>query len=427
MADGQVSKMHKNLQRYRCIDALIGMIALTLATSLRAEDTDQSNVLTNALTPPPLYISEQVSYDSNLFRLNRTIDVKQSPLGSTASRDDEVLRSSAGANTDWHAGLQELKLELNLDDNRFRYNRILNNTSGNGTLLWNWRTADDWYGKLGGTYVHALSSFVNDRPLTKDLVDSYQYFGELNHDFGSYVEATIGGKHVQAVHGDDSRKVDNYTSNSGNVGLTLNSLAGNYIGVAWERTRAIYPFDVFINDAPFNRDYEENTSFLRFRYASSIKTIVYGSVGHVSREYLHGDGRQYSAATWQGTWHWQPTTKTIVEVSGWQKLNSYFDLAADHFIGRGFSVAPTWLPRDRLAFSATFGWERQQYILRDVLAGEGDIQREDKVTSAYGEMLYSPVDWLDFTLSYRYEHHDSTLFLYGFDDRIASIRLRGKF
>lgn len=376
--------------------------------------------------PPTVCVSEQVIHHSNLFHLSNSVTDIEQRLGAGASRDDTVFQTSACANGDWQFAQQAVVLNLLVDDNRYLNNDMLNHTSGAGRLLWNWRTAGDWYGELGGNYRHALGTFLNDRALVKDLVDALQYFGELNHDIGAHVTVTLDGAQTDTSHDAQSRQIDNYRSTRGGAGLTVTSSAENYIGVNYRRTRASYPYDVVINDAPLDRDYQEDTESLRFRYALANKTVLRGTAGYVKRDYPNAEDNNYSGSTWRVGLNWQPTSQAQVDLVAWKELGAYFDSEADHFVTRGASLTPIWAPRDKLKFSVLASWAKQQFLASSLTLLE-TTPREDKVLVAGLDVWYRPVDFLDFDLSYNHEQHDSSLAGYDYTDRVAMLRLRARF
>jgi len=385
-------------------------------------------------------VAEQLSYDSNLFRIAKFVDPKTT-LGPDASRDDFIARTSACVDANWQWAQQRFRLTGSIDDNRYRHNQMLDHTSGNGKLQWDWQVGESWYGKLGGSYQHALSSFINDRPIEKDLVDSTRYFGELNKDVGTFVTLHVGGSRTETSHDTVARQVDNYRNTSGDAGITLTSRAGNYIGANYQYSKADYPDPVLIETPPItpipgitipgttitvDRDYKERISLLRFSYALAPRTVLRGSGGYVSRTYAGAPDSDYSGAQWRLFLTWQPTVSTQLELSGWQQLNAYFDLEADHFVSRGFSVTPSWMPHERVKISTLFSWEKQQYLAR-TLAVIDTAARDDKVSTAGLDVAYRPAEWLDVGVNYKYEEHDSTLAAYKFNDQIAALQLRLRF
>lgn len=376
---------------------------------------------------PPLQVclAEQVLYDDNLFRLTNSMDVHDR-LGPEASKDDYVYRTSFCANGDWQFSRQEITLKAEVADNHFQNNTPLNHTSTNGTVNWNWNLADDWSGKFGGTINRSLATFMNDRPPEKDLVTSYRYFGELRHVFGSHVGVFASGDQVASTHSAADRGVDEFHSNSGKFGVEYITSAQDIIGVDYQYTRADYPGTYLLAGEPFDRDYNQDLTSLRVKYALGGKTQFIGSLGYLKRTYPQSHEHDYSGSEWRASLQYQPTVKTQLTLTGWHELSAYIDAESDHFLSQGISLTPSWSIRRTLSLSASLWWEKQDY-LSSSLAAAVEGPREDKVKIGSLYLTYSPLKFLDVLLSYRHEQHDSDHADLGFKDNMATATLRAKF
>ncbi len=379
--------------------------------------------------PPRVCLSEQMEYNSNLYRLNSAVAhdpaALQQRLGPDASRVDRILRTSACANQPWQWGQQDFSVSGILTDNRYTNNTVLNHASGAGALLWNWRMADGWYGQLGGRYKHVLANFLNDRPIAKDLVSSQQYVAQLNHDFGTYVIATVGGTRTDIAHGNPDREVDDYRNTTGYTSLIIRNQTDNQIKLAAQRTRATYPQPAMINDLPFDRDYEERKATIGFRYGMGSKTVLTANVGQMKHDYRTTDNSDYSGGIWNAALNWQSSTRSQLQVQTWKTVDAYFDAEADHYISRGTSLMANWSPRSKLQLSGMFSWERQEY-LNNSLTVIANAPRTDNVRTAGLGAIYSPLEYFDIDLDYRYEQHDSDRPYLGFNTQVVSLRLRVK-
>lgn len=407
---------------------LLPCLTLCLAASLvRAEDKDQDDDDTDPLADRSfLCLAEQATYHTNLFHLNRDITDIEQRLGPGASRYNTSLRTSACAQGSWHIQSQEFKVRADIDDNRFLDNKILNHTSGNADLLWNWETAGNWHGQIGGDYRRALGTFVNDRPLVKDVVDSYHYFVDINHDFGAHVIARVRGERTDTAHDADSRRIDNYRNTTGIAEIILMSRAENYLGFSAQRIQATYPYTLVINDMTYDRDYREDTGSVRAHYQIANKTVIAGAVSYVKHDYQHDPTINYAGYTWRASLDWQPRDRIQFILAGWKNLASYFDTEADHFISRGASLTSKWMLHEKAIVSLPLRWERQQYIFRNI-ANAGLLPREDEVTLAGIDILFRPRPAFDIDLNYSYEHRDSSVPVYGYLDEMTSLQIRWSF
>lgn len=380
----------------------------------------------NPNTPPfQLCAAEQIIHDSNLFRLADGMDV-HSRLGPEASRDDVLYRTSACALGNFQSSRQELNFKAEFADNRFKNNDTLDNHSYNGTLNWNWNLAGDWSGKVGGSYNRALAAFLNDRPLEKDLVTSYQYFGELRKVFGSHIGVFAGGQRTSSSHSASDRGIDEFHSNSGRAGVEYITDAQDTIGVDYQYAKADYPGTFLINNVPFDQDYHQDVTSVRVKYAFGPKTVLKASAGYLQRTYPNSPDHDYSGSVWRAALQWQPTVKTQLTLNGWRELQAYIDAESDHYLSKGFSLQPGWSPRQKIMLSALLWWEKQDY-LSSSFAAQTEGPRHDDVRVQGADLTYTPVRYVDLVLSYRHERHTSDHPDLGFTDNLASLIVRGKF
>jgi len=401
------------------------LLSCAVATAAHADDQDDDEEDPNRASF--ICVAEQAIYHTNLFHLNDSVADIQQRLGPGASRYNTSLRTSACAQYAWQKEPQEFRLRADIDDNRFLDNKVLNHTSGNADLLWNWETAGGFHGQLGGSYQRALGTFINDRPLVKDVVSSYHYFFEVNRDFGAHIIARVRGERTDTSHDADPRRIDNYRNNTGIAEIIFMSRAENYLGVSAQRSQATYPDNLIVNNLVFERNYREQTESVRGHYQIANKTILSGSFAHIEHDYRNDPSQNYSGYTWHAAIDWQPRANLQMVLAGWKDLMSYFDLEADHFISRGASFTPKWMPHEKLTVSFPLRWERQRYIFRSVETASF-VPREDEVAIASIEVLYRPRPSLLVDLNYGYEHRDSTIrSLYAYLDEMTAVQIRWSF
>lgn len=380
--------------------------------------------------PFELCVAEKVTYDSNLYRLPASADVT-SRLGPDASRDDYMYSTSACANGNWHLSRQDVLLKAEVSDNRFQRNDILDNVSGNAGLMWSWQTIGNWAGKFGAGYSRALGTFYNDRPLTKDVVDSYNYLAELRHPIVGNLNAVVGAQGRFAEHGAAERAADDFRSNDGKASVEYVSRSANVLAVDYRFSKARYPTTVFFDDAPLARNYDERVIGGRLKYSSRSDTTFTATAGYLKRRYEEDASRDYSGGIGRASLQWQPSEGFQVVLSGWRELSSYFDAESNYFVSRGVSLIPVWTPRTNLKIAPVLWWEKQQYLSNSLVDITTDTtglpQREDKVVALGGQISWSFLRYLELGVAYRHEQHDSNRELTGYEGNIASAKLTARF
>ncbi len=132
-----------------------------------------------------VYVGDQLSYDTNLFRLPSNVDLT-TLVGPNASREDHINTASVGFDGQWSIGRQVVDLDLRADENRFAHNDHLNNVSGNDKLVWSWRVGSQLSGQAGTYYYSSLASFVNANAYTRNQINSTTYYGTARYQVGPH-------------------------------------------------------------------------------------------------------------------------------------------------------------------------------------------------------------------------------------------------
>lgn len=405
--------------------------ALFMAMASMAADAQQP---VQTAKPFELCVAEQVTYDSNLYRLPDGVNAT-SILGSSASRDDYLYKTSLCANGNWQLGRQKVVVKGDVSDNRYVNNDILNNTSANGDVTWNWQTAGDWSGKIGGHISHGLGTFFNDRPVVKDTVNAYQYSAEIRHPVIGRWNAVLGGQRTSTTHSSDERDVDNFESNAGQASLEYVSRANNLIAVDYQYSRASYPAPLVLDGVLVQRDFNQEVAGLRFNYSPGDVTRLQLKAGYLQRQYPRDTSRDYSGTVGRLSLNYQPLDKLQLTAEAWRELTSYFDVEANYFVSRGVSFTPSWTPRERLTLAVLAWWERQDYLANGVatdqvtgaLIANTLAGRKDEVMTLGGQVGYRFLKYFDLSVSYRNEQRDSNRPLTGYHDNVASAMLRARF
>jgi hypothetical protein len=151
--------------------------------------------LQNRFTP---FVADDVSYDSNIYRLpTQFTDLGSlNGIGHGATRSDTDNSASAGADAEWLPGnRQTIDLDLKVDDNRYFHNSDLNNISSTDRLVWNWGLGSALSGQVGADYTRQLAGFLNTVVYSKNSLEEAEYFAAGRYQIGPRW-AIFGGVHL---------------------------------------------------------------------------------------------------------------------------------------------------------------------------------------------------------------------------------------
>jgi hypothetical protein len=371
-----------------------------------------------------LFVTDQESYDNNLYRLPAGV-TDLAALGiAGGSREDHINTQSAGFDGSYAFGRQIFLVDVRVDDNRYAQNTDLNYVSSTDRAVWDWQILSTLSGQIGADYSRSLAGFVNTTVYTRNVVDTADYFaggrwalGPRWTVFGGVVETDTKLSAAASRLNDTSRQ-------SGAVGAEFATNAVNTIGAEYRFTKTTYP-DVGNSDSNYNED----RARAYVKYLFSEKTEIDATAGYLWREYPSRAFGNFSGDVWRISGQWQMTEKTQLIALGWRELQAYLTQESNYYVSNGFSISPTWNPTDSINTNLLVSTEKQDYIGSSLdVAGE---LRHDRVNAAQAAINYTPnyTLWRDFTLSLsvRHEQRTSDYHQFTYNDTIANAGLTFKF
>ncbi|HEY0940182.1 MAG TPA: outer membrane beta-barrel protein [Steroidobacter sp.] len=376
------------------------------------------------------YISNQFSYDDNLFRAAETEDLSipvdptdPNAVPRVVEREDHVNLLAVGVGNDFHLGQQTLRLKGRVFDARYQDNDYLDHHGGDATVQLDLHMLTALSGRLSGTYGRKLADFAQTLGTDRDLIETFNYNGFLRYELGPRWSIIAGGGRMETEHDLNRRRQENLEADLGRVSIDYQTPSFHSFGVEYRYMDAKFP------DAPLDAnglnqsDFEENAALARFTYTATVRTQLRFSAGYVERERPANPDGNYKGDVWRAEIDWKPRTKFSMLFAGWRELKAYTDVESDYFISDGYSLAPTWSPTEKLMFALSISYEDQEYInTRDlILVGE---QRNDDVLTGLFTFTYKPRDQLAIELSYRGSDRDSNRINRRYDAQVAGIGLR---
>jgi hypothetical protein len=396
-----------------------------------------------AIAPPPptpdegttfdLFVGDQYTYDDNLYRIPSTFNTVATTLAPNATRGDSINTVSAGGTGQWSVGRQNIDLTLRADYTRFAHNTDLNNTGGDGSLLWNWAVGPYFSGQAGAEFNRALANFGETRYFGRDLVDTKTYFGRALFQVGPHWAIIGGVRETDVNHGAVAANFNDFKTKSGHVGLELSTGVSDTFGLEYQYNKGTYAPNYTFDNLPFNRDFTENTYRGTVKYAITEKFNVDAYAGYLKHELspqnilptaIFGN---FSGDVGRITLNWLPTEKTQLGVAAWRELHAYLVNASNYFISKGFSVSPTWRPTEKITVDFVASREDQDYVAIQSVLGLLAPLRFDHVTAEQINVFYVPRSRWTFNLFFRNERRTSNEADFAFNDQSGNVSFTYKF
>jgi hypothetical protein len=372
-----------------------------------------------------LYVSDQYSYEDNLFRQSQASSQSDLAEGRIASRDDYVNRLTAGIGEDLEIGRQVFSFQGRAQDVRFSENDHLDHVAGYGTVAWDWLMTSALTGELRARYNRSLADFASFRDPRKDLLETFTYEGSARLKLGPRWSLFGGGQHTSTEHGLLDRQVDDFEADSGRAGIQYTTPTQHTFAAEYRYVDARFPNQLGnAMSGQESRDYEENAAVGRIVYTFSVHTQLQAMYGYVEREHQNANQDRFSGDIWRADLVWQPRQKFSTRLAAWRELRAYADAESDYFISDGFSVTPSWSPIRQISLSLEAMWEDQEYLGFGPLDDATIPGRLDDVFSGLATFVYSPRPNLEFQLSYRALERDSNRDVRSYDAEVAAAQIR---
>ncbi len=389
-----------------------------------------------AVSPPPpvpedgdtfdVYVADQETYDSNLYRVPPNFGPIATPTSPNATKADYINTGTLGADAQWIAGRQSFHLDLLANEYRFAHNTVLNDTSVDGKLRWDWRVGPYVSGQLGAEFNRSLAAFAESRYLGKDLVDTKNYFGNGRYQLGPSWALFGGVRDVQYAHSAVVEQYNNFTDKSGDVGIEYATNVANTFAATYSYTDGYFPQDYIVGDVLFNRNYHESTYRLSTNYAFTEKTTFIAYAGYLKRDYLAVGVGQFSGDVWRASFDWKPTDKTDLVAATWHELHAYSVNESNYFISKGGSLAPVWNATEKISVSLVFSLENQDYINSSTsVITTGPLSA--RITAQQLNVLYTPRDQIFLNAFIRHDQRSSNQENYEYADERANLSITYKF
>jgi hypothetical protein len=262
----------------------------------------------------PYYVgvSQSLTYDSNLLRLN---DGANEPAGLNKSGTASTTSLIAGI--DQPISRQRVFGNVAVRSSRYAGNSLYNNESWSGVAGVNWATVGNLSGTLSTSVNRSLASFnqYDIGLLSKNFEDTRTLDATLNVGLVTQysLTASVGRREVEQSLNLPAVQSRNFEQTSGSVGLQWKPSDRSSFGIAVRQSDGKYPQFRALPGGGFEADrYSRQdldlTASLQPSGASTLSARV--STGKI--EYDLASQRNFSGLTGSLAWNWQATGKVRV-------------------------------------------------------------------------------------------------------------------
>lgn len=372
------------------------------------------------------FVADKYTVDQNLFRLPASPSYLTTYVGPNASREDHINIVSAGADAQKTWNRQLLLLNIQVDHNHYARNSDFDAITGNGAFLWDWQAGSYWSGEAGATYNRFIPNFQNTLYYAHDTISSLESFGKATFQGGPHWSFSGGVSDTDTSHSSSALRPDDFRSKSESLGVHYFTLAEGSIGWDYIHSEGSFASDGVFNSVSYSRDFRNNSARFTAKYALSGSTVLNASAGYLDHKNPGSGIGAFSGDVWRVSLAWSVLAKVQMVFSGWRDLYAYLDAQSAFFVSKGFGVAPTWTPRDKITLTLLATRETHDFL------GAGDgapnvIQqfdaRRDKLTLEQLSVLYTPRKALSLKLSVQHQQRNSNIQRFVYNDNLLAADL----
>jgi len=349
-----------------------------------------------------VYVQENITYDSNVFRLSDNIE--SGGVIGDSKRSDEIFTTTLGFNFSAPVSLQQFKVAAAYHDQRYRHFTDINYHGHSISAAWLWAVTPHLTGNLSYQEEKILNSFANIQLRRPDLVTS-----RLAQATAAWMMTPSWRLHGDTTAGrvehSDIRELQDLENATAEVGLSYVTAQENRIGVAIRGEKGRSPNEVLLFGLPFDNAYTQSGVGIQGRWVATGHSRFDGRVDYIRRRYEQVTQRNYSGPTFRATYTWTPTGKITVATTAQRDIAPLEDITTTFVLVTGITIRPDWQITDKVSLRGNFAYAKWDY--------RGDPQLgldfEHKVSNAGVSVLWRPFTRWSFGAGVAREVRTSTL------------------
>lgn len=306
-----------------------------------------------------VFAGQNVSYDSNVFRISDQLDPRAT-IG-VSSLSDTSTTTLLGFNLDIPISLQ--RIQAGYTWTHTRYNRFddLNFSGGSGRLAYLFAYEDKVTGEVGVTHQKGLSTFTNIQQRIPDFVTSKVFYAN-----GAWLMTPRWRLHgvfnySEQEHSATQRLVQDLERTSTEAGLSYVTPQANRIGGAVRVEKGRLPTDTVISGVSFDNSYDQVGAGFVGHWTVSGLSQLDGRVEYVKREYDQQSSRNYSGPMFALSWTYTPTGKLTFLTTASRDIGPLEDINTSFVLVTGITVKPTWAVSEKVSVQGNLGYSVWEY------------------------------------------------------------------
>jgi exopolysaccharide biosynthesis operon protein EpsL len=349
-----------------------------------------------------VYAQENVTYDSNVFRLSEKLDPAIS-IGDSR-KGDTIFTTAAGFNFDAPVSLQRFQVSAAFLDSRYSHFKDVDHHGHTLSAAWLWSITPRITGALGYQEEKTLANFANIQSRRPDLITSRTAFAN-----GAWMLTPSWRLHgdLAANRTDHTEAADlqDLENGAAEVGLSYVTAQENRIGFDVRSERGRSPEERIVAGIPFDNEYTQAGIGVLTRWVLTGHSRFDGRADYIRRRYDQFPERNYSGPTFRATYTWTPTGKITVATIAQRDIAPLEDINTSFVLVTSLTVRPDWQISEKLNLRGNFAYAKWDYRGDPALG----LDFEHRVKTAGVSLLWRPFTRVSLSGGIAREERTSTL------------------
>jgi exopolysaccharide biosynthesis operon protein EpsL len=368
-----------------------------------------------------VFAAENVTYDSNVFRLSPDEDPRTT-IGEDG-RSDWLYSTQLGVSADLPYSLQRFQLNYTWFANRYRRFDELNFNGHTARAAWLWSVTPHLTGDIGYTDSQTLANFANQLfSRQRDILRTKQGFADAVWFPVASWRLHAGAASVDQRHDDPAQQFNDIQTATGVAGVSYVTAADDRLGIEGRFERGRTPHGE-LRDTPLDPGYDQDSVGVVGHWILTGHSTIDGRIDYVRRDYDQPAARDFTGPTARAAYTWTPTGKLTVLASIYRDIGPIADVQSGALVLiKGVALKPSWAITDKITLAGDAEYNIWNY--------RNDVQFGDythRVRTFGATLSYRPTRKILLQGGYVHEMRTSTVPLADYKDDVANILARISF
>lgn len=385
------------------------------------------NVIANEKRTFSSSVGTQVTYDDNLYRINKDSDLIQLLLGDF-DYSDTITSTFANVDIDWDISQQNILANALVNKNKFSKNSQFDNTSTLYELRWNWFASSMFTGTVSYKSRTQLANFTDNlnAALLASKVENDVSAISVNWKLLRYWELQLGMSENTTKYSVEALSFNNKRIVRPTVMLRYRSESKNSLSLSLYQGNIEYENREFVTGNTIDNEYQLSTIVLATEYYLSDKSHLSARLiwRELDPENL-SNKRDFDLSDWgfNFRYRWFVSAATQLTFSLADEVAPSENVNTDFQRSQLARINVTWKTTNKVYLTLTSEYIKRQYEYNENTNPNSNFASDNTYKKSGLSLLYFPTDLFELKIGYEFNNQRSNLLSrnYDYNTTFASI------